>query len=51
MSIHYRESKRTTLMMCCNEIMFEHICAYCYEPMGCYYCSFDLDTRHDCMQD
>jgi hypothetical protein len=51
MSIHYKESDRSTLMACCNEIQFEHSCAYCYERMGCYYCSFDLDTRHDCMQD
>jgi hypothetical protein len=51
MSIHYIESTQSTLMTCCNEIQFEHSCAYCYEPMGCYYCAFDLDTRHDCMQD
>ena len=51
MSLHYIEYPSTSLMGCCNEIMFEYSCRYCDEPMGCYYCDFNLDTKHDCMQD
>jgi hypothetical protein len=51
MSIHYKESSRTTIMMCCQEIQFEYSCRYCEEEMGCYFCDFNLDDKHDCMQD
>ena len=41
----------TAHFTCCNEIQFEYMCAYCYEAMGCQFCSFDMNTRHDCNQD
>jgi hypothetical protein len=42
----------TALMTCCNEIQFVYVCAYCYEEMGCMYCTdFDMKDRHDCSQD
>jgi len=33
---------------CCDEQQFKHICNYCDEPMGCYFCDFDYNERHDC---
>lgn len=44
-----RES--TKYYACCDHIAFEYACAYCLESMGCYYCTFNLDERHDCMAD
>ena len=46
------KSDSTTLFRCCNEIQFEYMCAYCYETMGCMFCSdFNMEKRHDCNQD
>ena len=52
MTFHYKcTSSKTSLYTCCNEIQFEWACAYCYEPMGCMYCAFDMNVKHDCLQD
>jgi len=45
------KSDSTAMMHCCNEIQFEWMCAHCYELMGCQFCSFDINIRHDCQQD
>jgi hypothetical protein len=52
MSFDYKlKSDSTAHFRCCDEIQFEYMCAYCYEPMGCQMCSFDITVRHDCTQD
>jgi hypothetical protein len=52
MPVHYNMvGSTTTYYSCCQEVQFEYQCRYCHEPMGCYYCSFNMDDKHDCMQD
>ena len=52
MTFHYKlKSDSTAWFSCCDEIQFEFMCAYCYEPMGCMYCAFDINVKHDCMAD
>ena len=32
----------------CGEAMFRYYCESCDEFMGCYFCEFDYDEKHDC---
>lgn len=51
MIIHYEPSnKDMKLFTCCDEIEQELMCVYCQEKMGCYYCDFDTDIKHDCKE-
>lgn len=52
MIVDYKLINRyTAYFSCCGEIQFEYMCSYCEEPMGCYFCDFDITVKHDCMAD
>lgn len=35
---------------CCDELQFKHYCLTCDEFMGCYFCEFDYNEKHECEQ-
>ena len=47
-SVYYDVQDNCIYNHCCDSIQFEYLCITCGENVGCYFCDFDPEKKHDC---